>query len=582
MKKILSISINTRVLTLVIISIAIFSFVFITAFVTYIGQSIKESQIDAMDGNILNHNLQIERNIEAIKMVEALFKTDDELIEYLEDASDNRVTTEQSIEFYRETVTSLERIVNTNTQIYQVRIFLPHENVQEMVPIIYYEERALSFEWSNDEDVEGWKFGYKDNVINTSEDGELLSYITKIYSPYTNELLGTMEVSMLMETMFSGIYDEDATNGIWYVDKNLEEYGNQKPEQYSESMKKISTATEPTAYYTDVANEKLVLGILPILDFEGSLIIVSDVSSEIDAVEQMAVLLFLLIIIILVLFSFALNGLTKRMFKGFYDLIYSTRELQRGDLSVIIEPSGSDEASALGSEINKIRDQLKMLMDENVSRQILAKDSELKSLQNQINAHFIYNVLESIKMMAEIDEKYEISDAITALGKLLRYTMKWETGNVTVLEEVTYIKNYMMLINIRFDYEIKLAIDIADEVYEQKIPKMSLQPIVENAIYHGIEEIAEDTILYLTGRIEGEDTILEVLDTGSGMTEETLQKVRSKLCGAVEIKSKKGGGIGLKNVQDRIKMSFGEKYGMNVESRENLYTKIILKVPKVK
>ena len=173
-------------------------------------------------------------------------------------------------------------------------------------------------------------------------------------------------------------------------------------------------------------------------------------------------------------------------------------------------------------------------MEDNLNRELLVKNSEIRALQNQINAHFIYNVLESIKMMAEIDEKYEISDAITALGKLLRYSMKWTSGNVTVEQEIDYIHNYLALINLRFDYEIYLSLNIPENIMIQEIPKMSLQPIVE-----------------LYQKISGE------IDSAGGS----------------------GNGIGLKNVQDRIRISFGPEYGLEFSSKPGMYTKVRVRVP---
>ena len=210
---------------------------------------------------------------------------------------------------------------------------------------------------------------------------------------------------------------------------------------------------------------------------------------------------------------------------------------------------------------------------------MLAKNSEIRALQNQINAHFIYNVLESIKMMAEIDEEYAISDAVTSLGKLLRYSMKWVSGNVLVEQELEYIKNYMALINLRFDYEIYLSLNIPEIVLKQEIPKMSLQPIIENAIYHGIEQMAEDTNIYIKGMIEGQDCIIEITDSGRGMSEETVEKLRLKIAGEIDSSGGSGNGIGLKNVQDRIHIAFGEEYGIEIASKLGCYTKIRVRIP---
>ena len=182
-------------------------------------------------------------------------------------------------------------------------------------------------------------------------------------------------------------------------------------------------------------------------------------------------------------------------------------------------------------------------------------------------------------MMAEIEEKYDISDAITSLGKLLRYSMKWVSRNVTVREEVEYIRNYLALINLRFDYEIFLSLNIPEEVMIQEIPKMSLQPIVENAIYHGIEELAEDTTIYIKGIVQGRDCVIEITDSGKGMTEEQVQELYRKISGEIEASGGKGNGIGLKNVQDRIHINFGMKYGIEIASKLGCYTKIMVKIP---
>lgn len=284
--------------------------------------------------------------------------------------------------------------------------------------------------------------------------------------------------------------------------------------------------------------------------------------------------------VLLVALAFLINRIVKGVLRKFYEIIASIREIQNGNLDVVIEDCGKDEMGELGVQINKMMERIRQLMEDNLRRELLAKDSEIRALQNQINAHFIYNVLESIKMMAEIEEKYEISDAITALGRLLRYSMKWVSGNVTVREEIEYIRNYLALINLRFDYEIFLSLNVSEEVMMQEIPKMSLQPIVENAIYHGIEQLAEDTTIYIKGSISGTDCAIEITDAGKGMTEEEVRKLYGRITGEISAGGGSGNGIGLKNVQDRIHMNFGEEYGIEIASRLGCYTKVIVRIPK--
>ena len=224
-------------------------------------------------------------------------------------------------------------------------------------------------------------------------------------------------------------------------------------------------------------------------------------------------------------------------------------------------------------------DRIQVLMKENLNREILIKNTEIKALQNQINAHFIYNVLECIKMMAEIDEKYEISDAVTSLGELLRYNMRWVSKNVTIREEIAYIKNYIQLMNLRYDFTVILSIKIPEDIYEQEIPKMSLQPIVENAICHGIVEMGEDATIYIKALHQGEDFEISITDSGVGMNPEQMELLEKKMRGEIEANGGSGNGIGLKNVQDRIQIQFGKKYGLKFHSRKGCFTKVSVLLP---
>ncbi len=267
------------------------------------------------------------------------------------------------------------------------------------------------------------------------------------------------------------------------------------------------------------------------------------------------------------------------MLRQFYSILKSIREVQHGNLDVRIEHCSNDEMGELGTQLNTMLDRIQKLMAENIGREVMVKDSEIRALQNQINAHFIYNVLESIKMMAEIDEEYEISDSITSLGKLLRYSMKWVSANVSVADELDYIKNYMALINLRYDFVVNLSINIPENLLTQQIPKMSLQPIVENAILHGIDPLGEDSTIYIKGRTDGKDCIIEITDTGQGMTDEELDELKKRVSGEVTDQKEKGNGIGLHNVQNRIMMTFGEEYGMTISTEKNCYTKVALRLP---
>lgn len=323
----------------------------------------------------------------------------------------------------------------------------------------------------------------------------------------------------------------------------------------------------------------MIAGFTAVKELSGTLVCAQDISGDVGKIRRMRNGFFLVMLLLIPFLAAGINVVVKTVLRQFYRIIDAIKRVQTGDLSVVIEDCGTDEMGELGSQVNKMLIEINHLMKEQIDKELLVKNSEIKALQNQINAHFIYNVLESIKMMAEIEEQYDISDAVTTLGKLLRYSMRWTAGTVTVAEEIEYIKNYLKLMNIRFDYEIYLSLNIPDRIYAQQIPKMSLQPIVENAIYHGIEQMAEDTNIYIKGLIEGNDCIIEITDAGRGMSEEEVARLYKKISGEIETTGGSGNGIGLKNVQDRIKMNFGEEYGIEIASKLGCYTKIMVRIP---
>ena len=268
----------------------------------------------------------------------------------------------------------------------------------------------------------------------------------------------------------------------------------------------------------------------------------------------------------------------KNSFARFNRLTVEVSNIKNGTVKKLTE-KGNDEISELGKQINSMINSLEKLNQENINRELLAKNAEIRSLQNQINAHFMYNVLETIKMMAEIKEEYDISDAVTTLGNMFRYSMQWSSGMVELEKEINNIKNYLELMNLRQDYEIYLSLNIPKELMKVKIPKMSLQPLVENSVCHGIEDMAEDTSIYIKSFVKDDCVIIEVSDLGVGMSEEKLAEIRNRINDTTTFDDAREHGRALYNVQQRIKMYFGKEYGLSVYSQEGAYTKISIQIP---
>ena len=549
---------------------------------------------NVIDENISYMQYTMERNsdnmaakIDSVNMSTQFFLSNDSLKQVLNaSVSGEELSTEDWLKFKNIEVSSLERLVNNNPLLYSVRVYAVNDQVQEMMPILYSRKRMEKQSWAEKEDYTGWNYNYTDNIFSSytmDQNRKIMSLITPV-EDRNNGTIGVIEAAMTMENMFPSLYEsiEDEWS-CFYTDSGEKYFGeNRKPE--SEKLIEVIKPGylndgEIETSYKESGRKKLVVSGMYIREMSGTLICVKDITSDINRVRWSRLLFFIGMAVLTVFLALVINLIVQHLLRKFYEILKSIRNVQKGDLNVVIPECGNDEMGELGTQINKMLERIKQLMNDNLNREMLAKNSEIRALQNQINAHFIYYVLESIKLMAEIDEEYAISDAVTSLGKLLRYSMKWVSGNVLVEQELEYIKNYMALINLRFDYEIYLSLNIPELILKQEIPKMSLQPIVENAICHGIEQMAEDTNIYIKGLVEGDDCVIEITDAGKGMTEDEVKRLKQKIAGEIDSNGGSGNGIGLKNVQDRIHIAFGEKYGIEIASMIGCYTKIRVRIP---
>ncbi|WP_237738162.1 sensor histidine kinase, partial [Caldicellulosiruptor sp. F32] len=241
------------------------------------------------------------------------------------------------------------------------------------------------------------------------------------------------------------------------------------------------------------------------------LILFDELSNKINRITfQMLAQVLVLIIASSALIFILITLILKKL----RQVILSMRAVENGNFDVSIDVKGDDEIDELALHFLNMVERLKILIGETVRREVAQKDAQIKALQSQINAHFIYNVLENIKMMAEYAENYDVSDAITKLGKMMRYNMNWKRKFVTLKEEIENIQNYIALMNIRYDKEIKLLVNVDDEILNYEVPKLILQPIIENAINYGIEPKGEGGNIFIDASVIGEFVVISILDDG--------------------------------------------------------------------
>ncbi|MEG2440700.1 MAG: sensor histidine kinase [Acetivibrio sp.] len=286
--------------------------------------------------------------------------------------------------------------------------------------------------------------------------------------------------------------------------------------------------------------------------------------------------IFTLVVISVVLASAVIMLLAYTMTKPMNDLSEAMKEVQEGNFELQLPSNRKDEIGHLIRSFNFMINKINTLIKEVYQEKIAQKNAELEALQAQINPHFLYNTLDSINWMLIEKEEYDISEIIISLGDLMKYSIHGKDSLVPLEEELDYILSYLRIQKNRLEHRLEYEIIIAEEIKGCFVPKLLLQPLVENAILHGIEPKKGGGKIVIEGHEEKSCISISVSDNGEGIKGEEL----TKLIHNIHRKEEGNESIGVQNVDRRIRLHFGEEYGLNIKSKWKEGTTITLSIPK--
>ena len=285
--------------------------------------------------------------------------------------------------------------------------------------------------------------------------------------------------------------------------------------------------------------------------------------------------------ILVISLLFLLFYLFSRYFLGqiitpLHTVVEGMKEMEEGNLTVHVEPAGQSEIRTMIHSFNRMVRELKASIEENEQVQQKKHQAEVRALQSQINPHFLVNTLNSIRFMAQVSKFDGIRKMAEALIKILSCSFRGSISFYTVREELDVLDSYLYLMKIRYSDGFEVVYDIDETCLDCKVPRLILQPIVENSIVHGLAE-KEDDIGHLTVRLKASEDclIFTVEDDGRGMTEEEIRQLLTPR----ERAEGDNTSIGVENVLSRLKLNFGSRYGIRMESQPGQYTKTILTIP---
>lgn len=268
--------------------------------------------------------------------------------------------------------------------------------------------------------------------------------------------------------------------------------------------------------------------------------------------------------------------ISSRITNPIQELEKSVNAIEEGELDTEVYTGGSYEIRHLGRSIGEMAKRIKTLMQDIVAEHESKRKSEFDTLQSQINPHFLYNTLDIIVWMIENEQKQEAVKVVTALARFFRISLSKGKNIIPVSDELEHVRNYLMIQQMRFKNKFTYVIEAEEDVMRLSCLKLLLQPLVENAIYHGMEFMDGDGEIHVRVYREEDDLWFWISDNGLGMTGEQVEGLLSE---KPHVSSRRGSGIGVKNVNERIKLYFGEAYGLAIESEPDEGTVIRIHLP---
>lgn len=443
----------------------------------------------------------------------------------------------------------------------------------------YFDEliQSKDFKW----------IGLKKDPFQSKGNSLIIPIIRPVYSSFDSSIDGWVYISVNTSIITSYLenYTQEADSQLYIVINDIIYlYKNKELNEVSSKFSIIKSDTaeynNDITYYTIKDEEGLTKTIVCYSSNLKGWYIAQSLSSDQLIVQKEAYFpLFLFIIGLLLSLGFILAYTFNRMInKPIRKINKKILEISAGDFSKNSSIESSDEIGAIGKGINILSQDVLDLIESRVADEKQKKELEFRMLQTQINPHFLYNTLNSIKWMATIQNASGIPEMTTSLARLLRNIAKGTSQLITIKEELDLLKDYITIQQYRYGGTITVNYNImSEDLYDCHVIKFTLQPIVENAIFHGIEPKGIEGIIDIIISSTQKNTInIEIIDNGVGINEDKIEELLT----SKETTSKTSfNNIGVSNVNERIKLTFGNEYGLNIKSEINQYTNMIITIP---
>ena len=568
--------------------------------VSFLFIRIQETQLykDAMatgSSHVSRLNEQLRSRMNMIENASSTALTQKAFVDFIH--SDMREDGLRLVKFRQNQFEQMHNIIQSHEMISQLSFYVDNPNLYEIWPEIYHYDKF----WPQDYWITLRDEGGAAYRIFSFKDGEhTLSYYRLVrLQGQQHKRPSIMEIRAPHSMFFSDLLEEtggdffsvvmDGTNPSQYVYNPQHLFSRNAGEGLGEIFRSIheqlDVLQQKSPIKVKVGDHTYYALYRYIAPLNAYVVDIASHQALMKGPRSWYVFVVAITLCVLLLIMLLVSHTTKRIFRRLDSVLTSMRKVRKGQLDAKIdtgldENETGDEIDEVAVNYNKMLDEITQLMTQVVDKQLIAKNAQLHSLHSQINSHFLYNALESIRMLAVVERQPAIADALVSLGSLLRYSMKWRSDTVALSEELANIQSYIQFMNFMECRGVVLTADLPQEVLRYAIPKMCMQPIVENAVHHAAP-LGGSVHIQITVWVEDDSLLLiEIRDDGAGVDPQMLIHLQAVLRGESDmpiVTSKNG--LGLENVHKRLQLHYGKGCGLSIDSELGTYTCVTIRLP---
>ena len=558
----------------------------VTGLILYVQASkstIAQAQV-VMEQNVQQKKDNISEKIKMIENVSQIIAYDTKIQTFLGSAFTNESF---QLEEYRDnTAPILENIMRQNTYIHSIRIYMENNTIPELYDGFYHLDRIRNEEGYanfilNRESNSNWRGLHPEKSIvslpGVVKKNEVFSFCRKMFSSKYLDLVGLLEIEVKQEVLFDSLNNSSARNlgRIFVADHTGTIVSQNIPDLYKKQLIDLGIPQLPgdlkfneivemggnSSILISIPLEGLdfhVVGLFPVSNFNGKVK---------DSLRTMMLVLLVALIVLSVLVYFITNALLARM----KVLVKAMKQVRNGSLDISVPVVSNDEFSQMALSFNHMTRRIHELVETVYKTKIMEKEAELRALESQIKPHFLYNTLATISWVARKSNSPEITHLSNTLAKFYRLVLNKGRSIIMVRDEIEMVRTYVQIQKFRFEDLFDIVFEVDEEIYKYHTAKNILQPLVENALIHGIEPKRAHGTIILKAGFRDDRLFYQVIDDGVGIQKDKIDAI---LHGQVENSS--GSGYAIKNIMERLDAYYGDQHSFELFGKPGIGTVITI------